>query len=222
MWMPGTTHNFGCADEDQEWEIVWAHFEPPSSWLAWLSWAELAPGIRWVPAPDPQIRARVDTALLDSVAAVQAPTLHAVELSMNALERALLWLDQASPEQGPVDGRIHDAIDFIARHLEQPLDLATIAASVNLSRSRLSHLFSEQIGVPLARYIEQRRMERAKQLLSSSSMTIGAISRATGFSSQFYFATRFKSHAGTDPTSWRARRRQDAPTGGSVRAHRDE
>ena len=136
--------------------------------------------------------------------AAHARTTHAVPLAMNALERALLWLDAASPGVDQLDGRIHDALDFVARHMHQPLDVATIAAAVNLSPSRLSHLFSEQVGMPPSRYVEHRRLERAQHLLASTSMTVGAIARASGFSSQFYFATRFKQHTGVDPSTWRA------------------
>ncbi len=81
-----------------------------------------------------------------------------------------------------------------------------IADAVRLSPSRLSHLFTEQIGVPPARFVEQRRIERAQGLLESSSLSVGAIAEITGFSSQFYFANRFAAITGTSPTAWRRQR----------------
>ena len=83
--------------------------------------------------------------------------------------------------------------------------MAVIADAVQLSPSRLSHLFKEQTGVTPARFVELRRIDRAKGLLESSSLSIGAIAAATGFSSQFYFANRFRAATGTSPTSWRRR-----------------
>ena len=203
VWLPGAPHDFGCLAEDRTWEILWVHARPREHWPRLTSWLALAPGVRWVPSPDPQLRMRITEALADTVASAHARTTHAVPLAMNALERALLWLDAASPGLDQLDGRVHDALDFVARHMHQPLDVAAIATAVNLSPSRLSHLFTEQIGVPPSRYIEQRRLERAQQLLASTSMTVGAIARASGFSSQFYFATRFKHHTGVDPSTWR-------------------
>ena len=142
---------------------------------------------------------------MDTVVASQATTAVSARLATNALERALLWLEAASPGDDRMDGRLHDAMDFIARNLEQPLDVGTIAAAVNLSSSRLTHLFTAQVGMPPSRYVEQRRLERARHLLTSTSMTIDAIARATGFSSQFYFAARFKADCGSTATAWRKR-----------------
>jgi AraC family transcriptional regulator of arabinose operon len=205
VWGPGAAHDFGCRPADASWEIVWAHFRPQPGWPTWTSWLELAPGVRWVPGPDAPLRSRVDAALLDTVAAAQTATVQAGRLATNAFERALLWLDAAAPGDDQLDGRVHEAIDFVARNLDQPLDVGRLAAAVSLSPSRLSHLFTEQVGTSPSRFVEQRRIERAQHLLASTSMTVGAIARATGFSSQFYFATRFKACTGSTPSAWRGR-----------------
>jgi AraC family transcriptional regulator of arabinose operon len=52
---------------------------------------------------------------------------------------------------------------------------------VALSPSRFSHLFTEQVGIPPARFVELRRIERAQALLASSSLPIGAIAEVAGF-----------------------------------------
>lgn len=204
LWMPAAAQDFGCAPEDRAWEIVWGHFRERDAWRHWMDWPELAPGVRWIPAPDATLCSRIEKNLLDMVTATHTPTKHAVPLAMNSLERALLWLDAAAPSREAFDGRVHDAISFVARHLSEPMHVATIAEAVHLSPSRLSHLFTQQLGVPPARYVEQRRIERAQDLLETTSMTIGSIARAIGFSNQFYFATRFKARTGTDPSRWRA------------------
>jgi AraC family transcriptional regulator of arabinose operon len=204
VWLPGAPHDFGCAPDEGPWEIVWMHVVQRTTWPAWTTWPELAPGLRWVPSPDDAMRGRIEQALLDTVAAHATSIPHSLALSMNALERALIWLDAATPGKDQLDGRVHDALDLIARQLDRSLDVGTIAAAVNLSPSRLAHMFTEQVGTPPARYVEMRRLERAQHLLSSTSMTVGAIARACGFSSQFYFATRFRRHTGSDPTSWRS------------------
>ena len=102
---------------------------------------------------------------------------------------------------------MQEAVLFIADHLDRPLSVPEIAGAVQLSPSRLSHLFTEQVGSPPGRFVELRRIERAQALLASSALPIGAIARATGFSSQFYFATRFRALAGMSPSEWRERQR---------------
>jgi len=51
-------------------------------------------------------------------------------------------------------------------------------------------------------------MEIAKALLQSSSLPIGAVADAAGFSSQFYFAARFRLRVGMTPSEWRNRGRR--------------
>jgi transcriptional regulator GlxA family with amidase domain len=61
-----------------------------------------------------------------------------------------------------------------------------------------------EAGAP-ARFVELRRIERAQALLATSSLPIGAIADATGFSSQFYFAARFRAPGVVSPSEFRRR-----------------
>lgn len=203
LWTAGAHQDFGCPRSDQRWEIVWAHFRPRSHWHDWLEWPSPGPGVFRLTQPQPRMRARIDAALLEMDNFAHSGGPRGAEFAMNALERALLWLDAANPRPSRLDDRIHEAISFIAAHLHQPLGVAAIADAVQLSPSRLSHLFTEQIGVPPARFVERRRIERAQALLESSSRTIGSVAYEAGFSSQFYFAARFRAMTGMSPSQWR-------------------
>lgn len=203
LWTAGASQDFGCGPGPDPWEIVWAHVVPRAHWHDWLTWPVLGPGVAQIPAPQPRIRTYVEAALLDMDSSAHSASPRAADFALNALERALLWLDAANPGPRRLDDRLHDAMLFIARHLDGPLSVAKIGAAVQLSPSRLSHLFTEQIGIPPARFVELRRIERAQGLLASSSLPIGVIADATGFSSQFHFAVRFRALTGTSPTAWR-------------------
>jgi AraC family transcriptional regulator, arabinose operon regulatory protein len=205
MWTPGAYQEFGSDVKADPWEIVWAHFRPRVHWHEWLRWPALAAGVGRIRAPQPGLRARIDAALMEMNASADGVSPRATEFALNALERALLWLDAASPGPQQLDERIHEAIIFIARNLAGRLSVRAIAEAVALSPSRFSHLFTEQVGTSPARFVELRRIERAQALLASSSLPIGVIAEATGFSSQFYFATRFRALAGMSPSQWRRR-----------------
>jgi AraC family transcriptional regulator, arabinose operon regulatory protein len=155
------------------------------------------------------LRARIDTALLEADLYAHSAVARASDLALNALERALLWLDAANPGSQPLDDRVREAVLFIAANLGRPLDVRTIANAVHLSPSRLAHLFTEQPGIPPGRFLELRRMQRAKSLLESSSLPIGAVAGISGFKSQYYFASRFKALAGVSPSAWRRRARPE-------------
>ena len=205
LWRAGASQDWECPRDGEPWDTVWVHFRPRSHWRAWLSWPSLGPGVTRIPAPQPGARARIEAALLETVSLANSASPQARDFAMNALERALLWLDAANPGPGQLEDRIHDAVLFVASHLDRPLSVGTIADAVQLSPSRLSHLFTEQIGVPPARFVEQRRIERAQGLLESSSLPVGAIAEITGFSNQFYFTNRFSALTGMSPTAWRRR-----------------
>ncbi len=205
VWDAGAAQDFGCCRSTRPWEIIWAHFPPRSHWYDWLTWPTLGPGVRRIPLPQPGLHARIDAALLDMDVSAHGASPRTVDFALNALERALLWLDAANPARRQLDDRLREAILFVGHHLDRPLSVAAIADAVQLSPSRLSHLFTEQIGIPPGRYVERRRIERAQALLVSSSLSIGAIAATTGFSSQFYFATRFRAVVKMTPRDWRQR-----------------
>lgn len=191
----------------EPWELVWAHFRPREQWRDWRMWPALGAGVARIPSPTERLRARIDDALLEMDNYAHSSLPRATEFASNALERALLWLDAAHPGQLQINDRVEEAVLFIAGHLDRPLSVRAIADSVRLSPSRLSHLFKQELGLPPARYVELRRMGRARALLESTSLSVGAIAQATGFSSQYYFATRFKALELVTPSDWRRRAR---------------
>jgi len=209
VWAPGTPQDFGCHRGAEPWELVWAHFRPRAEWHDWLTWPALGAGVVRIVAPPAGLLTRIETALLEMDAYAHSGFPRAAELAANALERAMLWLDAASPGSPQLDDRVREAVLFLSRHLDRPLSVRAIADAVHVSASRLTHLFTEQIGTPPARFVELRRIERAQALLESSSLSIGAIADATGFTSQHYFATRFKALAGSTPSDWRRRARDE-------------
>jgi AraC family transcriptional regulator, arabinose operon regulatory protein len=158
-----------------------------------------------ISAPPPAMLARIESALLEMDRHAHSALPQAAAFALNALEGALLWLDAANPGSRPLDERVREAVLFVAGNFDRPLSVRMIADAVNLSPSRFAHLFTEEIGTPPARYIELRRLQRAQAMLESSSLSIGAIARTAGFSSQYYFATRFRAVIGVSPSEWRRR-----------------
>jgi AraC-like DNA-binding protein len=95
---------------------------------------------------------------------------------------------------------------FIDQNIDQPLSLDCLSRAVGLSRMHFAALFRRATGLRPHDYVMQRRMERAKQLLSESSMPIVEIAFCVGFQSQSHFTTVFKRAVGTTPNGWRLMR----------------
>ena len=98
---------------------------------------------------------------------------------------------------------IMDCCDYIALHLEDELTLRGLAQLLNYSEYYLSRKFKQDMGTAFKDYIRQKRLERAKELLASTSMSIQDISEKLHFCSQSYFADAFRKSAGVSPTTWR-------------------
>jgi AraC-like DNA-binding protein len=102
---------------------------------------------------------------------------------------------------------VHPAIrtvkELLDRHYQQRWTLAELADRVGLAPGYLAGLFSAQLGQPPHRYLNERRIERARQLLSSSDLTVTAIAISLGFSSSQHFARTFGQLAGCSPTQYR-------------------
>lgn len=89
------------------------------------------------------------------------------------------------------------------------LCLSEFAQSVNLSVWRLSHLFKIDIGMPPMRYLRLLRMERAKDLLESSFLSVKEIGFRVGLTDESHFVRDFKATYGLSPASYRTQFRSN-------------
>jgi len=100
-------------------------------------------------------------------------------------------------------------IAIIKAHLETDLRLQVklhkVAPLVNLSTSRLRHLFKDETGMTLKQYQKQIRMQKARELLEGSFLSVKEIMFETGISDRKYFARSFREIFGTTPTQHRRR-----------------
>ena len=81
---------------------------------------------------------------------------------------------------------------------------------MNLSPSRLAHLFRSQTGQTPQQFVERERITRARQLLLLTSRTVAQIAGEVGYENPFYFTLRFKKHTGFSPTEWRRQEDQSS------------
>jgi AraC-like DNA-binding protein len=89
------------------------------------------------------------------------------------------------------------------------LSLAEFAQSVNLSVWRLCHIFKTDVGMPPMRYLRGLRMERAKDLLESSFLSVKEIAYRVGLNDESHFVRDFKSTYGSSPALYRLHFRQN-------------
>lgn len=103
------------------------------------------------------------------------------------------------------DWRLKRAIDYLEAHLSDDVGLTELAEFVGLSTARVASLFREGTGEPPHRWLMNRRLARACELLRDPSMSIAEIAQHCGFASPQHLATVMRRRLATTPTAYRAR-----------------
>jgi len=104
---------------------------------------------------------------------------------------------------GVVDRRLRRAIEFMHIHYGRELSLDEIAAQAYLSPFHFARLFKRITGVTPLSYLSHLRIERARELLATTDMSVIEISQRVGYASQSHFAKVFKAVTGLNPRDYR-------------------
>jgi AraC family transcriptional regulator of arabinose operon len=150
------------------------------------------------------------------------------ELAMNALERVLLLVAEASGSgRRTLDPRVQLLIERVATRPADDHTVAEMAEIVHLSPSRLAHLFKAETGQPLIRFVQETRLKEAAKLLELTPAPVAEVAKRVGFRSPFHFSSTFRERYGMSPRAYRQRltpgngRRLPRPAVGDDRfAHR--
>jgi len=102
-----------------------------------------------------------------------------------------------------LDKRVEKIIAMMREDVRGELSLGEFAQSVNLSVWRLCHIFKSDVGMPPIRYLRLLRMERAKDLLESSFLSVKEIAYQVGLNDESHFVRDFKSTYGFSPALYR-------------------
>src|SRR5947209_1199610 len=102
-----------------------------------------------------------------------------------------------------MDSRIQKVIVLMEKNPCRALSLRELAASINLSVSRLRLLFKAVTGISLIQYSKLLRMQEAKSLLETSFLPVKQIVARTGFNDVSHFVRDFKKAYGMTPKQYR-------------------
>lgn len=95
------------------------------------------------------------------------------------------------------------AIDYIHKHKNENVSLEKAAKLCHISTSYFSRMFKKEVGQNFSSYISSLKIAWAKDLISSTNMTISEISDNLGFNECGYFIKIFKKYEGLTPYLYR-------------------
>jgi len=99
--------------------------------------------------------------------------------------------------------KLHRTIAYILAHLEHKLSLAELAAVAQISPAHFARLFKCATGQTPHQYVITCRMERAKQLLTETTLPLHEVGARVGYADQSHFTALFRQYVATTPKAHR-------------------
>jgi AraC-like DNA-binding protein len=146
----------------------------------------------------------------DALVARNLDKIHKVESSNDPQAISQMMHNEASElaeiitkiPKGKNSSLIQKAKDYIENEFQNNIGINDISAHLGVSRSSLMAAFKQSEGTTVNQYLTGFRIERARELLRSKSVTETAFE--VGFNNSNYFSTVFKKATGTTPTQYQA------------------
>lgn len=194
----GSSHEYR-ASETKPWTIWWLHAR--GSDVSELT-STLGGGAQQTLQPRSLDRI---VALFDELVTMLERRLSPAQLLAASGAATHLLTRLAADSVLPADG---SALERAMRYLEARVDgniqVAELAAIVQMSASHLSALFREATGGGPGSFHTSLKMARARGLLDTTTSTVTEIATAVGYSDPLYFSRHFRRVHGVSPTAYRA------------------
>jgi len=93
--------------------------------------------------------------------------------------------------------------EHIDANIELRISVEALAKLANLSVCNFVRVFKQSVGLTPHDYLIRRRVERTKELLSGTDLSLSEIALAAGFADQSHCARRFRQHVGMSSRDYR-------------------
>ena len=93
--------------------------------------------------------------------------------------------------------------DFIRTNINREIKVSEAAAYINMSESYFSHFFKKETGISFIDYVNNQKIDKAKEMLLQTDNKIYEVAASMGFKNVNYFSMLFKKISGRSPNSYR-------------------
>lgn len=116
--------------------------------------------------------------------------------------RAAAWQDRQHTAHH--DESILQAQQWLQDHLQRPLQLPALATQLGLSTRTLSRRFRQATGLSPQQYLNNLRIQTARELLRRSNLGVGEVAWQVGLQDASYFSALFRREVGMTPGQYRS------------------
>lgn len=99
--------------------------------------------------------------------------------------------------------KLAPVFQFIDSHYQQPIHLDDVARAAGYTPAYLTNLAQSHTGKTVKKWIIERRMAQARQLLKDTAVSIRQVSEEVGYTDAGYFTRQFRKQHGITPKVWR-------------------
>lgn len=182
-------------------EAMWIHFDGANAAAFFNQIIAFRGGKQaFTPSPDD----RIEQEMAQIISGLRSATISEVDCSQRIYRILCALLFPSAPShQNENDSIISHAIRYIDQHLFDQISVRQIAEHVCLSTSHFSRLFRSATGFSPHEYIMLHRIDEAKALLQSTSLSVKEIAFRVGYRSEVNFIIAFTDKTGLSPTQFR-------------------
>jgi AraC family transcriptional regulator len=173
---------------------------------------------------DPQLEYLMRTLMLE-VSGGGASGVAFSESLLTAIALRMAAKFSAAPEGKPARGaltpvRLKKVFDFVDGNLPQPLSLDQLAQVAGISPFHFAREFKRITSETPHQFVLARRLERARELLERSGLSVGEVAAEVGFSDQSHLTRWFRRRFGAPPARFaKDRAGAHAPPDGGAPQH---
>lgn len=192
------------ADERIPWEYVWVEFDG----LRVKEMVELAGFSKHQPvyrARYKDLREEMKEEMMYIVGHKDASAFHLIGhlyLFLDLLTRSAVQMPPQSHSKLR-DFYIKEAIAFVEQNFQNDISVEDIAAVCGLNRSYFGKIFKDAVGKSPQEFLLNYRMVKAAELLKLTTLAVGDVGKAVGYSNPLHFSRAFKNIYGASPRIWR-------------------
>lgn len=126
--------------------------------------------------------------------------LHSMLTELYEMSQSIIDYKQMVPVS---DSDVNRAISYIKKNYMNNINVDDVCSKVWLSKYYFCKIFKKNTGVTLHQYINKFRMEKAKELLSYSKVSVAEVANRVGFNNSLTFIRCFKNDTGMTPGEYR-------------------